>query len=251
MPWLPILAWALASQAAAAVAPLDVSTLKLTASTVIELDLGRMKGELRQIAWSADASQLYVQTAEANPPNERLHHFVVASEGGPLTAVAAAPDWARDYWAFKSDRGAPGMPSLQIDVKQERVTTKIGTGSGRPGTLASGLGSDSNENAAMASEGQRDVVWRFILLDETISEFKDARPIPGLMFGWGPRGSGTIAYTDAAGRLMLLDAQKHKATAAGVKDAILPAWSIDGSRLAYATKTGRRKYQLVWCTITR
>ena len=95
MPWLPILAWVLASQTPAT--PLDVSTLKLTPSMAIELDLGQLKGELRQIGWSPDGRQLYVQTAEGDPPRERLHHYIVASEGAPLTGVDRQPAWAQEY----------------------------------------------------------------------------------------------------------------------------------------------------------
>ncbi len=252
MPWLPLAASALASavQAAAPGAPLDVSTITLTPVAVVELDLGQLKGDLRQIGWSPDASQIYVETVEGSQPHERVHHFVLASEGGPLTPIERPPEWAQQYWAFKSDRTAPGLPALEIDVKQTRETTKIGTGSGRPGTAASSL-ADNAENAAMASEGQRGLVWRFLLLGETVSEFRDARPLPGFMFSWGPRGSGAIAFTDRDGHLSFLDQSKRKRTVPGVRDALLPAWSEDGGRIAYAVRQGRKKYQLVWCTITR
>ena len=65
------------------------------------------------------------------------------------------------------------------------------------------------------------------------------------------RASGAIAYTDREfGRLMLLDQHKHKQTVSGVKDALLPAWSIDGTRLAWVQKGGRRTYNLVWATVS-
>ena len=246
MPWLLILIWAFASPQA-----IDVSSIAVKPSTVVDLDLGQLKGDLRQIAWSPDASQLYVQTVEGNPPREKLHHYVVPSEGGPLVAADKAPGWAAEYWAFKSDRTAPGVRSLEIDVTQSREKTKIGVGSGRPGSMASNLGSDATENASMANEGQREVTWTFSLLGETVSEFKGMVPIPGLMFSWGPRGSGAIAFTDAAGHVMLMDQQKHKHAIADAKDATLPAWSMDGERLAYAVKDGRKKYKLVWCTIAK
>jgi hypothetical protein len=51
-------------------APVDVSTLKIGAPTTIaELDLGRLKGELRQIGWSPGATDVYVQTADGNASN--------------------------------------------------------------------------------------------------------------------------------------------------------------------------------------
>ena len=49
---------------------------------------------------------------------------------------------------------------------------------------------------------------------------------------------------------MLLDQHKHKQTVSGVKDALLPAWSIDGTRLAWVQKGGRRTYNLVWATVS-
>ena len=53
MPFLLILASALASVTLAAAGPLDVSTLRIGPSTTVaELDLGKLKGDLRQICWS-------------------------------------------------------------------------------------------------------------------------------------------------------------------------------------------------------
>ena len=70
------------------------------------------------------------------------------------------------------------------------------------------------------------------------------------MFSWGPIGSATIAYVERdGGRLMLLDREKHKRAIAGTRDALLPAWSIDGSRLAWVQKTGRKKYTRVWAAV--
>ena len=71
------------------------------------------------------------------------------------------------------------------------------------------------------------------------------------MFSWGPTGSGAIAYTDReVGRLMLLDQHKHKQTVSGIKDALLPAWSLDGARLSWVQRSGRRKYVLLWAPVT-
>jgi len=41
---------------------------------------------------------------------------------------------------------------------------------------------------------------------------------------------------------MLLDRDKHKQTVSCIKDALLPAWSTDGTRLAWVQKAGRKKY---------
>jgi hypothetical protein len=47
------------------------------------------------------------------------------------------------------------------------------------------------------------------------------------------------------------DKLHHKQVVAGVKDALLPAWTTDGARVAYVKKTGRKQYALVWCNVTR
>jgi hypothetical protein len=233
-------------------APVDVSALKIgVPTTVTELDLGKLKGDLRQVGWSPDGTQLYVQTADGNPPSEKLRHYIVTIEGGAPRPVDTAPDWARAFWAFKSDRAAPGLASLMIDFEQKQEKTKIGTGSGRPGEQAGGAPGSIPVDIEKTAEGQYQNVARLIFLGETISEFVNERPIPGLMFSWGPLSSGAIAYTDrAVGRLMLLDQHKHKQTVSGIKDALLPAWSTDGTRLAWVQKSGRKKYALLWAPVS-
>jgi len=253
MLWQLALVWAFASpnQTLSLAMPIDVSTLQVGApATIAELDLATLKGALRQIGWSSDGTQLYLQTADGNPPRETIRHYLVAVDGGAVSRLDIEPEWARAYWADKSDRSAPGVPTFQIDVVQKRETTKIGTGSSRPGTMAMPVGANE-ENASRASERQTDAVVRFMLFDEAVSEFVDERPIPGLMFSWGARGTGAIVYVDREGHLMFLDQERHKRRIDGVKDATLPAWSMDSARLAYAVKDGRKKDKLVWSTITR
>jgi hypothetical protein len=233
--------------------PVDVSTLKVGApAAVAELDLGKMKGELRQVAWSPDGSELYVQTFEGTPQQQKLRHFVVTAGGGPARAIEQPPSWAADYWGFKSDRFAPGLRSIMIEFEQKLEKTKIGTGTGRPGDQALGAGVGGSVDVEKTAEGQQQNVARLTLFGETISEFVNEMPIPGLMFSWGPVASGAIAYTDrGSGHLTLLDQHKHKQAVAGVKDALLPAWSIDGGSLAWVQKSGRKKYTLFKASVSR
>lgn len=227
---------------------IDVSTLKVGAPTAVtELDLGKLKGELRQVGWSTDGTQLYVQTVDGAPPAEKLRYYIVPVAGGAAKAIDTAPDWATAFWAFKSDRAAPGLGSLMIGFEQKQEMTRIGTGSGRPGEMAINAGVSADKIA----EGQHENVARLTLLGETISEFVNQVPIPGLMFGWGPAFSGAIAYTTReTGQLILLDRQQHKQTVAGVKNALLPAWAMDGTRLAWVQKTGHKKYVLLWAPVS-
>jgi hypothetical protein len=256
MQWL-VLVLSVLFQASATPSAYDVSALKVGRPVaVVELDLGKLKGDLRQVSWSPDTSRLYIQTAEGNPQSPKLRHYWVALDGGAVLGFDAQPDWAQEYWSFKSDRFAPGIGSLVIDVEQKIETIKAGTGPAgaldRTSDPRGGNNQMDPENIAKATDQyQKANVVRLKLLDEPISEFVNERPIPGLMFGWGPEKSGAIAYTDRDGHLILFDQQKHKQTVAGVKDALLPAWTVDGARLAWVQKSGRRKYTLMWAAIGR
>jgi len=218
---------------------------------VAELDLGKLKGELRELSWSRDGSQLYVKTAEGNPGSQKFRHYVIGVAGGAPLAIEQQPEWATDYWGFKSDRFAPGLRSLIIGFEQKQEKMKIGTGTGRPGEQASGAAGTVPVDIEKTAEGQFENYARLTFEGETISEFVNQMPIPGLMFSWGPTGSGAMAYTDREpGRLMLIDQHRHKQTISGVKDALLPAWSIDGTRLAWVQKAGRKKYTLMWAPVS-
>ncbi len=92
---------------------------------------------------------------------------------------------------------------------------------------------------------------RLTLYGEAISQFVNERAQPGEQFSWGPAGTGAVAYVDPDGRLFVLDQKKHKKSIAAVKDALLPAWTADGSKLAYVQKSGRKKYTLAWVAISR
>jgi hypothetical protein len=252
--WLP-LAWLLSISLAQTSGAVDVSALKVSSPVAVaELDLGSLKGELRQIGWAPDLSQLYVQTAEGNPTSPKLHHYVVSASGGAVAPAKEPPAWAPDYWSYKSDRFAPGIGSLFIDVEQKFETMKYGTGSAGAidqADRASGGLTTSGTNADRAAVSDKLHVVRLTLLGEAVSEFVNEAPVPGLMFGWGPAGSGAIAFTDRDGRLFLFDRDKHKESVSGAKNALLPAWSTDGSRLAWAQKNARRKYSLVVATVSR
>lgn len=235
----------------------DVRALKIGEPvTIIELDLGRLKGDLRQVSWSPDGEWLYIQTADGSAQSPKLHHYGVAVTGEALRALDAQPDWAEQYWAFKSDRSAPGIGSLMIDVEQKIETIKSGTGpSGaldRSSSPSGGGNVMDTENLSKATDQyQKANIVRLKLFDETISEFVNERPVPGLMFGWGPEKSGAIAFTDRDGRLTLLDQQKHKRTVAGARSAELPAWTLDGARLAWVQRSGRKKFTLLYANVER
>ena len=76
-------------------------------------------------------------------------------------------------------------------------------------------------------------------------QFVNSVIVPGLTFGCGPRSSEAIAYTaTSTGRIVVMDAAGAKKEMPDTKDALLPAWSPDASKLAWLEKDGRKKYVL-------
>src|ERR1700750_1930134 len=104
MRWLLALTSALSiSSAQTPATAVDAPAVKVGApTTVTELDLGKLKGELRQLAWSRDGNQLYIQTADGPDTSEKLRHYVVPLTGGAPASIDQEPEWATDYWGFKS-----------------------------------------------------------------------------------------------------------------------------------------------------
>ena len=253
--WMVMAALAALGMGQTFAATFDPSALKVSApATIAELDLGKLKGDFRKLAWAPDGTQLYVQTGEHKDNGDVTYEYLVAVAGGAVTRVDKEPQWATEYWAFKSDRYAPGLPSIVIGVDQGTETIKIGTGSAgaadRNPIGASGSSvTNSPDNLARATESQKQNVIRLTLYGETVSEFVNERPLPGLTFSWGPKSTSAIVFSDHDGRLVLLDQQKRKQVISGTKDTLLPAWSTDGSHLAYLKKTGRKKCALLVSTV--
>src|SRR5258707_11335572 len=82
--------------------PLDVSRLTIGAATTIaELDLGKLKGELRRLSWAPDGAQLCVMTADNDMPDAKLHFYTVPLGGGAVTPADREPEWATEYWTVK------------------------------------------------------------------------------------------------------------------------------------------------------
>ena len=243
------MALSISSAQSASVTRIDVSALKIGApATVAELDLGKLKGDLREIAWSPDGAQLYVQTADGDGGLARLHHYIVPAAGGDMKPMDVPPPWAEAYWNMKSYKSAPGLDALAIDVQtgKERARGSLPQ-EGVHGSGQVNVGLTAGAPAQNVVSG----LVRLVLLDETVGEFVNRQPIPGETFSWGPESSGAIAFTDRDGRLFLFDQAKHKQAVGGVKDATLPAWSLDGNRVAWAQKTARRKYALMMVPVTR
>jgi hypothetical protein len=251
--------------------PLRVDALTVAdPALVAELDMGKLKGEPFKMAWSPDGSQLYVQTLEgsyadanAGKPNAKLRHYLFASSAGASKKdVNGPPDWFASYWTEKYGQHAPGAPALAIQLKSEQrrqSTTAapmggdLARGGGDAGSgTGAGAGTSAGDVAAANYASQTQTVHMMLYKGETIGEFVNSAIVPGLTYGWGPSGTNAIAFAKPkGGKVVIMDDQGKKLEIDKSDDAVLPAWSPDGTRLAWLQKDGKKKYKLLVAAVTK
>ena len=116
----------------------------------------------------------------------------------------------------------------------------LARGGASPG--AHPIGGDA-VGAALASQVAG--VHTMRLHGEAIGEFVNSVIVPGLTFGWAPKGARAMAFAAVqSGELLVMDAEGRKQPVPGTRDALLPAWSPDAAHLAWLQKSGRRKFVL-------
>lgn len=217
-----------------------------------QLDTGKLDGEFTRLAWSPDGSQIYLQTSKADRfGNVQNRHYVLTLGDKTPERAPAAPPWAASYWRWKSSPSSPGSTDFHISVENQQKTFQ-GVATPMGGELAKG-GTDSGARgpsvadmagAARTRQNATDVQLRAAghLIGEWINE-----PVqPGLTFGWAPAAVGVLSYVDREknDRLMVLDQAGHAQAIEAAEDALLPAWSNDGTKLAFLRRQGKKKYIL-------
>jgi hypothetical protein len=238
------LAQAPSAKAAQVSAPVHLGTI----------DTGKLKGEPTQLAWSPDATKLFLQTSERDARGMVKNHrfFVMSASEGRPEPVDAPPSWATEYWAWKSNKSAPGSGAFSIDVKEDQRAATA-TASPMGGALAKGSpsgdpggGGTTAEDVGMrAAQTHTQHVFSLTSKGEPVGEFINQQFLPGYTFGWSPAAQGMMAYVNQAGRLALMDQQGQKQQIDTTRNAILPAWSNDGSKIAFLQKNGKNKYDLI------
>ncbi len=221
-------------------------------STIATLDMGKLKGEPARLAWSPDGSELYVQTREGafGQANAQVRHYLFAATNGSKRDLDAEPEWASAYWAMKSGQASPDDGGLKIELKtetrQQRTTSAPMAGDmARGGVSTADTGTSSGDASAAAYASQTATVHVMRLKGVTVGEFVNSVIVPGLTFGWAPKGTNAIAYADPkGGRITVMHGGGGKQEIDSSKDALLPAWSQDGSSLAWLQQDGRRKFVL-------
>ena len=220
----------------------DVSSLAVsTPQLVCHLDMNVLKGAVRRLSWSPDGLYLHVQTID----RDVLHDYIVALDDKEISLAFGEPEWAAAYWARKADLSAPGEPGLKIEVIEKHQRTRQTPFAG--GFSAGGAQTVDQRNPTDTFA----IEVSLKLLGEEVGYFLNDVAYGGITFGWGPSGSGLLVFADAKGRIALFDRQKHKKIVAGTKDAVLPAWSSDGTHVAFLQKDNRRIYSLMTATISR
>lgn len=255
---------ALVPAVALAQQPLKVGSITATAPrTVADFDTGDVKGEPVRLLWSEDGTELYLQTSqkERGRVNTVTSHHLFAVDTGKMKKVDNEPAWVTVAWAAKSDRSAPDKPSLMIDVGSEKRIARgvaVPTGGdmarggvGGGGDIGGGAGGTSTEDALSAAQGSQGVtVLSLKLGGKVIGEFVNTPIVPGTTFGWGPRGTGAIAYSNPGnGRIVIMDLEGKTQELDSTAATLLPVFSPDGRQLAWLRKSGRNKYQLQVTTL--
>jgi len=235
-------------------------TYRLSQSVIIDVNLDKLKGKfVRQLAWSPDKTQLYLMTYDAKPDAsiKEAFHYVISLDSGVPKKVEAPPEWASAYWAWKSAQTAPGEPGLKLEASDEprrenAIALPFGGEYAKGGTPdpSSGMSSSSAMEAARGMKTY--TAFMIKLKDEVVGEWINHPIVPGLTYSWGPKGSGMIAFAEPkTGRLVLMDRSGNKQKIEETKNVVLPAWTDDGTRLAYLESRGRARYALIVATVQK
>jgi hypothetical protein len=220
---------------------------------IVELDMGKLKGEPWRLAWSPDSKEMYVQTVERDGHGaiKSTKHYVIALDSKSVKSADQEPGWASKYWLWKSGQSSPGAPSFKIKVEQRQETVRA-TAAPTGGDLARGgaadptAGSSLGDVASAANQTQTLGIYALKLNDVTIGEWVNEAVVTGVNFGWAPAPNHMLAFTkrDASGPVTIVDDQGHRRDVPGSKAAILPAFSDDGMRLAWLARKDKKHFEL-------
>jgi len=217
-------------------APFDVASLSVSPPTPIaRLERRTLHGEPSQMAWSPDGSALYIQSRDGVGSAAQLRHFELSLADQSLRPLEREPDWAAEYWRNKVTELAPGMPWLQIDVTVDSTRTRVAPFAGGFASAGSATGSDTATSFTLQY-----VTLSYLGVE--IGRWMTDEPKSGVTFGWGPAGSGAIAFVDHQNRLVLIDKERRLRIVPRTGNVMLPAWSPDGNYVAFLQKQGRSTF---------
>jgi hypothetical protein len=227
----------------------DVSRLVVSSpETILTPDAKTLGGAPTRLAWSPDGRQLYLRGSRFDRwANETVTHLVVSLDTKKAAAAATEPFWAMRYWSWKSAPTAPGRDdfAIKVETREETVRTTNVPREGNIGmsTADPTAGLDETVRSA-ALAGQKTFFETLLAHGHVIDRAVNRHTVPGRMFGWAPAPRALLAYADEKGRIVLMDVQGRMRLVKKTKDALLPAWSEDGSQLAFVQKSGRDRFDV-------
>ena len=232
---------------AQALTAIDVSQLTVsTPTTLTVVDVDKIDGEPWRLAWSPDGTQLHLAAIKRKGTQLQQTDWVIDLQSPTAKPAAPLPEWATKYWEWKSWKSAPGNAAFEIGLDQQRKNVSA---TARPmgGDLARGGASVSPGTSVEEAAGGTStnlLVITMTLKGEIIGRWEGEPMVPGMTFGWGPQGSDMMAFAGQDGKLALVDLQGRKQKINGTKDVRLPAWSVDGTRLAWVEKQDKKKFRI-------
>ena len=122
----------------------DARQVALSAIQIVtEVDAGKLKGDLVRLAWSPDGRQFYLQTIERDSHGnvKQARHYVVSTASRDVKSAEGEPDWASQYWTWKSAQASPAVATFKIDVSSRQETVRS-TAAPTGGALAKGGAAD-------------------------------------------------------------------------------------------------------------
>ena len=219
-----------------------------TPKVVAEIDSGKLKGEMARLAWGDDG-QFFVRSVERDIfQNERGKNYVL-TPAGAMQQVKDEPAWAALYWSWKAGLTAPGSPEVRLDVER-REQNKTATGSsgqdfGSGGTPNPNRSDpSSNQIAKDVSSMQKIVTVTVRFRGETIYEVQNGTVAPGSSFSWAPAPKQALVFVNGKRRLVVIDRNGKTLEVPGTGDALLPAWSPDGTKIAFLQRMEKKRYAL-------
>jgi hypothetical protein len=105
-------------------------------------------------------------------------------------------------------------------------------------------GTDAVGAARRSEQEVKQHVITLSLSGQTLGRFVNEPLLPGYTFGWSPQPLGLLAYVNDTGHLSVMDMRGAHQELTASKNVLLPAWSPDGTTLAYLQRTGRKKFDL-------